>query len=274
MSDLVRATSAAPAAQPQVGGGGAGLVPSKTTLGGVFVNLAANAVAERRVKRLKRSVWASGHLHGLADAGHRPPVCWFVTLTYRPGVDWASNHIRFAIGRYREWCRRNGHAVRYTWVAELQARGAVHYHLLFWLPRGVSMPQWDRVPRGARVPFWQHGMTNTQIAKAGVGYLMKYLSKLGELSRFPKGLRLYGIGGLNADGRSIRSWFNLPEWVKAEHGVGEVLRRARGFVVRSTGELLEPAFSVVRQPSGLLLRPLRQLATRFHDGAYCNWSPT
>jgi hypothetical protein len=111
-------------------------------------------------------------------------------------------------------------------------------------------------------------MTNTQPALSGVGYLMKYLSKLGELTIFPKGLRLYGIGGLNEKAREVRSWFNLPEWVKASHGVGEVVRSTCGFVVRHTGKVLQPAYQVLRVPGGILLHPLRELPPRFHDGAY------
>ncbi|WP_234264907.1 rolling circle replication-associated protein [Hydrogenophaga sp. NFH-34] len=246
---------------------GAGLVSSKTSLPDLFVNLSPSAVAERRVKRLKRSVWASGHLHAMADRGHRPPVCWFVTLTYRGVDDWQADHISKAIQGYRNWCRDNRIPCRYTWVAELQGRGAVHYHLLCWLPRGFSMPHWDRA-KGRRAKWWPHGMTNTQKAKAGVGYLMKYLSKLGEQTRFPKGLRLYGIGGLNKEGRAIRSWLNLPEWVKASHGVGDVKRLSSGFVVLRTGEVLEPAYRVQQVPSGFLLCRLRELPSRFHSGPY------
>lgn len=252
---------------------GAGLVPSKTSLqDGISVNLAPSAVAERRVKRLKRSVWASGHLHGLADQGHRPPQCWFVTLTYRGVDDWRPDHISAAIQRFRTWARSFGVPVRYTWVAELQQRGAVHYHLLFWLPVGVRMPLWDRPFKLAsgrvREAFWPHGMTNTEKALSGVGYLMKYLSKLGELTRFPKGLRLYGIGGLTAQARSVRSWFNLPEWVKREYGVGEVVRKAAGLLVHETGEILQPMYAVIRGVSELRLKLLRDLAPRFHDGVY------
>lgn len=254
----------------RVAGMGVGLVPSKTNQG--IVSFAPSVVAERRVKRLKKSVWASGHLHGIADLGHRPPRVWFVTLTYRGVSDWSANHIAAAIERFRQWCRVRSIPCRYTWVSELQGRGAVHYHLLAWLPQGYRMPQWDkptRTPSGAsRAPWWPHGMTNTQIAKAGVGYLMKYLSKLGELTRFPKGLRLYGIGGLTNLGRNVRSWFNLPEWVKRSHGVGEVKRLPRGFLVRSTGEILEPAYQVQRMPSGIVLHALRELPERFHAGAY------
>jgi len=273
-------------AQRGQSGAAAGLVPSKTnrkTADFVLesskirasqreISFSAEIVAARRVKRLKKSVWASGHLHGLGDDGFRAPKVWFVTLTYRGVRDWSADHMSKAMQGYRDWCKLRGYPCRYTWVAELQGRGAVHYHLLAWLPHGARMPKWDRrtvTPSGKRKDcWWPHGMTNVQIAKAGVGYLMKYLSKLGELTKFPKGLRLYGIGGLNKTGRAVRSWLNLPEWVKASHGVGDVVRKKCGIVVRATGELLEPAFSCRVVPGGLVITPLRELAKRFHDGAY------
>ena len=252
------------------GAGAAGLVPSKTNR--QTISFAPSVVAERRVKRLKKSVWASGHLHGIADNGSRPPVVWFVTLTYRGVADWSSKHMSKAMEGYRHWCRDRGVACRYTWVAELQSRGAVHYHLLAWLPHGVRMPLWDRrtvTTKGKpSVCFWPYGMTNRQVAKAGVGYLMKYLSKLGELTRFPKGLRLYGVGGLNVQGRGVRSWLNLPEWVKASYGVGEIKRVVRGFCERATGLILEPMFRVHHFPDGISLERLRPAPERFHDGAY------
>ncbi len=243
-----------------------GLVPSKTS--GNLISLHPNECAIRRIKRLKRSVWASGHLHAMADRGKRPPVCWFVTLTYRGVDDWKPDHIAYAIRLYRQWCKRVGVPCRYTWVAELQNRGAVHYHLLAWLPRGISMPKWDK-PRGRRsVAFWPHGMTNTEVARSGIGYLMKYLSKLGEFHRFPAGLRLYGIGGLDAQSRQIRGWYGLPTWVKKTYGVGDVIRRAGGLVVQATGEFLSPAFSVHLVPGGIQLRQLRDLPEGELPGAY------
>lgn len=247
-----------------------GLVPYKTTARQQTINLAPSAVADRRVSRLKRSVWASGHLHALAEPGFRPAVAWFVTLTYVGVDDWDADHISSAIKRFRNWCRSRDVPCRYTWVAELQRRGAVHYHLLAWLPPGVSMPHWDRptkTQRGLRAPFWSHGMSETDKARSGVGYLMKYLSKLGELTRFPKNLRLYGIGGLNKEGRAVRSWFNLPQWAKTAHGVGELMRSAVGLVVRATGEVLEPVWRVSRMPSGIVLTKLRDVPSRFSVSA-------
>lgn len=250
----------------------AGLVPSKTSRSGLVISFAPSVVAERRIKRLKKSVWASGHLHGMGQDGFRASKPWFVTLTYAFDGQWRADHMSLAVNGFRNWCKSKGVPCRYTWVAELTpSRGRVHYHLLAWLPVGVKMPHWDKTTRkhgGVRPAFWPHGMSQTEIAKSGVGYLMKYLSKFGELTRFPKGLRLYGIGGLTHDGRSVRSWLNLPEWVKTMYGVGEVVRKKVGLVVRSTGELLEPAYSCTLIPSGLVVRPLRAIPERFHHGAY------
>lgn len=264
---------------------GAGLVPFKTSLEtlDLCINIAPSACAERRVKRLKKSVWSSGHLHGMAEKGFRAAKPWFVTLTYASANAWLPRHISAAVQAFRKWCMARGYECRYTWVSEIQPKrlertgeAVVHYHLLAWLPVGVSMPQWDRptrTPSGRhREAFWGHGMTNTEIAKSGVGYLMKYLSKLGELTRFPKGLRLYGIGGLCAQGRAVRSWLNLPEWVKVSHGVGEICRSAGALVVRATGEILPPAFSVRLVPSGLILTKLREIPARWFDGAYSSVS--
>ena len=134
---------------------------------------------------------------------------------------------------------------------------------------------WDKTTRSSRrevKPFWSHGMTNTQPAKAGVGYLMKYLSKLGELTVFPQGIRLYGMGGLTPEGKAIRTWQNLPQWVKNDHGVGEVTRMGRMLVDTATGEVLPPMWRRKFVPGGLELHRLRDMTPKLYDhGAYCTW---
>lgn len=285
---LFDAPSSAPERQAKRAGSaeGAGLVPYKTTLDSScdsLVNLSPSACAERRVNRLKRSVWASGHLHGLAENGFRASQPWFVTLTYAKANAWAATHLTAAVQGFRNWCKSRKVPCRYTWVAEIQpgrlertGEAVVHYHLLAWLPVGLRMPMWDRrtvnARGGKRKVFWSHGMTQREVAKSGVGYLMKYLSKLGELTRFPKGLRIYGIGGLNETGRSVRRWYSLPEWVKRSFGVGDVVRKACGLVVQGSGEILEPAYSVRVVPGGLLVHPLRSIPESFHCGAYSSVS--
>lgn len=263
-----------------LGGQGAGLVPSKSSLrpqvvgDEIIISLGASVLAEKRVAKLRRSVWASGHLHALAAPGHRPSVPWFVTLTYAKADAWEPDHISKAVQRFRNWCRDNGYPCRYTWVAEIQPKrlqrtgqAVVHYHLLAWLPVGVTMPKWDR-PTGRRRVWWPHGMAERDIARTGVGYLMKYLSKLGEFHRFPPGLRLYGIGGLTNEGKAIRGWHNLPQWAKQTYGVGDLKRCPRGLMVRATGEFLISPWRVFCVPGGLVMRLVAPLPPRFADGPY------
>jgi hypothetical protein len=111
-------------------------------------------------------------------------------------------------------------------------------------------------------------MTNTEKAKSGVGYLMKYLSKLGELSVFPPHLRLYGCGGLTTQARAVRIWYNLPEWAKRTNGVGDLRRIGSRLVVVDTGEILPPMYSAAKIPGGVVLTPLRPMPERWHFGAY------
>jgi hypothetical protein len=276
------------------GAEGAGLVPYKTrsieqqntrspmATGDVLeVSFSKEKRAENRVKRLKLNVWASGHLHGIAKKGFRPLQPWFVTLTYALADGWTPNHVTEAFDRFRRWCKRRGFECKYTWVAEIQPKrlestgdAVVHYHALVWLPVGVSMPFWDVSTRasGRKVrPFWEHGMSNVDVAKSGVGYLMKYLSKLGELTVFPDGLRLYGMGGLCPLARRVRSWYNLPGWAKNIYGVGDLVRLGSSLVVVDTGEVLEPMFSRQFIPGGIRLCLLRPYPERLHSGAYSSF---
>lgn len=244
-----------------------GLVPLKTTVPTTIVSFAPSEVALRRIARLRRAVWAAGQSLAYLCPDVGGSVCWFVTLTYVGVDDWRPEHISASIRRYRKWCKSAAIDCRYVWVAELQTRGAVHYHVLTWLPSSVSMPHWDLArPKG---PWWPHGMTNTQPARAGVGYLMKYLSKLGEFHRFPKNLRLYGMGGLSPAARSVVAWVNLPEWVKREHGVGEVRRIKERLTQLRSGEVLASPWRVRSIPGGLLIQQTREIPERFFGGPYC-----
>ena len=71
------------------GGVAAGLVPYKTS-GSEYLSVSfePDIVLERRVKRLRRQVWAAGHLHRFGcPKGFRENV-WFITLAYRGVDDW------------------------------------------------------------------------------------------------------------------------------------------------------------------------------------------
>ena len=100
---------------------------------------------------------------------------------------------------------------------------------------------------------------------------MKYLSKLGELTIFPPHLRLYGSGGLTALARGVRCWYNLPEWAKREHGVGDLRRLGSRLIVLETGEVLPPMYACKVTPGGVTLTLLRPMPERWHDGAYSSF---
>ena len=103
-----------PASGQAPGGAAAGLVPYKTS-GPDFlaVSFEPEIVQERRVRRLRRQVWAAGHLHRFAcPNGFRENV-WFVTLTYRGVDDWRPGHISRCFKAIRKWCKKQGVSFRY-----------------------------------------------------------------------------------------------------------------------------------------------------------------
>ena len=177
-----------------------------------------------RLARMKASTISGAEKHEQAciSGGFR----WrrtMVTLTYKNARDWQPDHITHALKLFRQWVKRfGGGRARYVWVAELQKRGAVHYHILVWHLRG--MPFWDRGPKpknGAKqVAWWPHGMSNSQpVRENAICYMVKYASKMAndeaaiEL-RFPKGLRMHSCGGLTKLESMQRRWALSPSYVR------------------------------------------------------------
>jgi hypothetical protein len=143
----------------------------------------------------------------------------FLGVTYRPGVVASPLHITGLQKNMREWLARRGHVLRDVWVAELQERGAVHYHLMVFLPRGLTLPKPDK--QG----WWPHGSTRIEWAKKPVGYLAKYASKGGDLHDLPAGTRLWGYAGLRGTARDELRWWLAPSWLRELVECGDVLRR-------------------------------------------------
>jgi hypothetical protein len=183
-----------------------------------------------RYRRMRRSVSVAAQLIGLAlgPLRFKPAM---LTLTYRDVDGFEPRHVSELIKHVRHWLKRRGFGLAYVWVAELQRRGALHYHVLIWLPRGLSLPKPDK--QG----WWRHGSTRIEWACNPVGYLCKYVSKFDGPDAFPKGARLHGAGGFDLVGKQIRRWFNLPSWLKSAAGVGRAFMRVKGvgLVERETG---------------------------------------
>lgn len=193
-----------------------------------------------RVTRLRKSIGVAAKL--LHNMGARKERRLMVTLTYRgDNRNWAPHHISDYIHRVRKWANRLGVRLRYVWVAELQERGVIHYHVVFWLPASVTLPKADK--RG----WWPHGMTKTEVAHKPIGYLMSYVSKVESknVGEFPHGARIHGCGGLDASARGIRRWVLWPSYVQGNSAVGECWRPAKGggYVNHDDGRFLRSEFA-------------------------------
>ncbi|MCB1758323.1 MAG: hypothetical protein KDI68_00895 [Gammaproteobacteria bacterium] len=194
------------------------------------------------MKRMKRSVLTSARL--LQEELQR--VGWIgriamLTLTYRPEADWEAKQITRCVKALRVWMERRGHPLRYVSVLELTRAGKPHYHLLIWLPRGLSLPKPDK--RG----WWCHGWTRIEWARNALGYIAKYASKGTSGGKFPKGARLTNSGGLTRRSRFERAWWLAPGWVREQFTVEDRPVRAPGggWVSRVTGDWLPSPWRLV-----------------------------
>ena len=212
-----------------------------------------------------------------------------VTLTYAESSAWEPRHVSDYIKRVREWGRRQGVDLHYVWVAEIQeerrrrtGEAVPHYHLLWWVPRHLQLPMADK--RG----WWSWGLTRTELARRAVGYVAKYASKdHSKDAGYPKGMRIYGIGGLGAKGRREVRWWNCPQWAREYFGKEADLHRAvgGGFVDRNTGEVKQSDWGFggaywtwVQVPgAGMRRVPVVKLVKRdgvTHPGHAAEWAAT
>ena len=146
----------------------------------------------RRVSRMRRGVVSAAKLaqDEMQEGGHRYRAA-FVTVTYRPGEKWDAGDIRKLVKHYRQWGQRRGVSLPTIWVGETHTggganHGRVHYHLVIFVPRGLTPPMPDK--QG----WWRKGMSNCKWAYRPVGYLAKYTSKGRCSPRMPTGARLWG----------------------------------------------------------------------------------
>lgn len=155
-----------------------------------------------------------------------------ITLTYREELAWEPRELSDFLMRCRKHLQRRGLAFRYVWVAELTKRGALHYHVLVWLPHGVKLPKPDSAG------WWKSGLSRIEWARKAVGYLAKYASKATEENReFPRGCRISGNGGLDKEGKRELRWWRAPVDARAFFGpLADIRRTLGGRVDATTGE--------------------------------------
>lgn len=159
-----------------------------------------------------------------------------LTLTYRPDVDWASGQVSTVVRHIRQYLKRRGVDMRFVWVQEFTKKGRPHYHMLLWLPLGLTLPKPDK--RG----WWPWGMTKIEWARNAVGYIAKYASKGDSLHQPAKGARMHGNGGQTGAALMEQRWWKLPGWMRDRVEPSDGVRRAPsgtggGFVNPDSGEV-------------------------------------
>lgn len=221
------------------GGEAAGLVYSQTSgtspQGPIRVDRQAS-----RVKRLRCSVLTAARLHVQERPRWRVAM---LTLTYRPDVDWAPGQISGVVRHIRQWLARKGFDMRFVWVQEFTKKGRPHYHMLLWLPLGLTIPKPDKQR------WWPWGMTKIEWARNAVGYIAKYASKGDALVQPAKGARMHGNGGLTGDALVEQRWWKLPGWLRHDVKPSDRVRRSPsgcggGFVNPGTGEVYKSPWVV------------------------------
>lgn len=206
---------------------------------------------ESRAKRMHKSVLTASRLHvsETERKGFRKLKVAMLTCTYREDGMWSKNHIGMLRRCIREWLVRRRISVRFVWVMELTKRGRPHYHMLVWLPRGITLPKPDK--QG----WWPYGMTKIEWAKNAVGYIAKYASKTtgDDCLRIPRGARLHGAGGHNQESKRELRWWKTPLFARECFGVfADIFPIKGGRVNRVTGEFIASPWHVVLDRGGLI----------------------
>ncbi|NPV75545.1 MAG: hypothetical protein HPY59_04135 [Anaerolineae bacterium] len=167
---------------------------------------------EMRLSRMRRRIftWANTIKDYLPNIGlgryYRKVM---ITLTYAEIEGWKPNHIRDYM---KELKRRLGiDLIAYAWCAELQARGAVHYHIELICKKGTIIPMPDKSG------MWKHGLSKIETAKT-VFYICSYMKKsYQKAGEFPKGLRMYAVWVAKEAVESLAHWMlrvsSLPKWL-------------------------------------------------------------
>lgn len=203
-----------------------------------------------RIGRLQKTVVLAARLIGeqLRRGGFRLGA-WFYTFTYREGVEWSPRHISEFRKNFKRWCERRGIFCAMVWVLEFTLRGRPHYHALVFLPLGFVPPKPDK--QG----WWKHGMTQRQQAKKPIAYMCKYASKCcpDMAMAAPKGARLHGVSGLDAEGARQVRVRKSPQGAREALGLDADIRKALGgYLDRATGTFWPSPWRVFFDGAGRL----------------------
>lgn len=212
-----------------------------------------------RLKKLRSHVLTAARLNCQEKSRWKVAM---VTLTYAPDREWKPQQISDLVRHVRQYLKRKGVEFRYVWVQEFTKRGRPHYHVLVWLPLGLTLPKPDK--RG----WWPCGMTKIEWARNAVGYIAKYASKADSLQLPEKGAHMCGSGGLTGDALLEARWWKLPQWARVKVKPADRCKRRNGggLLVQSTGEVLASPWRVVFMGGAVYIWRVDESPDRWEHG--------
>ena len=168
-----------------------------------------------RIRHMRRRVQAWARTCQMLNVQGRLAM---IGLTYEDGGLWNPGDIAEYMNKLSH--ELAGRLQAYCWVAELQDRGAIHYHVLVVVDRGTNIPEPDSSG------MWSHGSSNRGTA-ASCWYIVKYAQKgLDSENEYPGGARVFGASWRHLRqvaeqcGAAALSWARyivrlsvLPRWV-------------------------------------------------------------
>jgi hypothetical protein len=183
--------------------------------------------AAERLWRLQRRIkaWCA-----LADGWKKQGAKLIMaTLTYRPGESWGPEHITGFLQKVKR--DKNVELFAYAWVAELMKNGSVHYHVMMYVKGKIKMPD--------KSGMWTHGSSKVESARTAF-YLLMHAGKKYQknFSRFPKGIRAFGVWVGDVNDREELKLSMVPKWVEKllREGVGrEVTEEIREYKKKEEG---------------------------------------
>lgn len=165
----------------------------------------------RRISTVRRNVyaWAKACDRYLSTCGRSHRLV-MVRLSYHYGDDWKPNAINGFIRTVKG--SLGDKLLSDIWVAELQQRGVIHYHVLLLVKRGTEILKPDDAG------WWNYGSTRIETARSPY-YICTYTGKEYQKNgRYPKGARVCGAyirkGLLSCEEMKDYKIAKSPKWVR------------------------------------------------------------
>jgi len=136
-----------------------------------------------RLYRMRRRILSWSRIVGECEYYKECRKVMF-SLTYEPGKEWEKNDIRDFNLALRKYIPKEK-LLGYAWVAEMQERGAVHYHAYWLFYKDIYIPEPDK-------SFWDKGSSKITTGNSPY-YLVTYVGKEEQKEGYPKGLRAYSV---------------------------------------------------------------------------------